>query len=338
MKLGIHLAERGLLPDAVIRWGIRSTLAARLDALAGGAPGHRAASVDARDETTFAELANQQHYDVPPAFFAAVLGSRMKYSCGYWDSGDRAVNLDRSEERMLELTCARASIEDGMKILDLGCGWGALSLWIAERYPNCSVHSISNAGQQGAYIQKQVQRRGLTNVLVETADVNDWKPRACFDLVVSVEMFEHLRDPGSLLKHIAGWLNPGGRLFLHHFCHANTAYTYEIQSEAAWMARHFFTGGTMPARETVARATAAMVPVASWDVGGEHYAKTCRAWLQRLDANWEEAETALRARFGAKSATALQRWRMFFMACEELFAYRGGAEWFVVHHLMEPAR
>lgn len=338
----IDLAERGLVPDPLVRAGIRALLARHLDALRGGEPEARRR----RDEAFLERLgsgpialapesANAQHYEVPAAFFERVLGPRLKYSSGHWPEG--VGTLAQAEEAMLELTCDRAGIEDGMAILDLGCGWGALALWLAERYPGARVLAVSNSAAQRRHIEERRGSAGLANLEVVTADVNGFDPGRRFDRVVSVEMFEHVRNQRELLRRVAGWLRPGGRLFLHVFSHRDTPYPFETDADEAWMARHFFTGGIMPSHRMYERFQDDLALEASWRESGRHYARTLESWLVRLDQQREPLERLLAPQAPPDEARrAVQRWRLFLMACAELFDYAGGGEWGVSHHRFAP--
>jgi cyclopropane-fatty-acyl-phospholipid synthase len=331
--LGIRLAEAGLVPDAAVRTGIRRLLRRRLDEVAGG--GDEASRAFHRERragpiAALPDLANEQHYEIPPAFFEGVLGPRMKYSCGLWSRG--AASLAAAEEAMLALTCARAELADGMRVLDLGCGWGSLSLWIAERYPRCRVLAVSNAKLQREFIARRCARLGLENVEVTTADVNVFAPERRFDRVLSVEMFEHVRNHDLLLRRIADWLEPDGRLFVHHFAHRARAYPYESEGDDDWMGRHFFSGGIMPSDDLLLHCQRDLVAERTWRVGGTHYRKTAEAWLARQDANRSDLLPILGQVYGPENATLwFRRWRLFFLACAELFGYRGGDEWWVTH-------
>lgn len=334
MSLPIRLAELGWLPDAAIRFGIRRLLGRRLTECraAGespGAPEHRPIAVAT-------ERANEQHYEVDPEFFEIVLGARRKYSCCWYDTPDAA--LDSAEEAMLQLTCERAGLADGMDILELGCGWGSLTLWMAEHYPNSRITAVSNSAPQRKTIEALAADRGLGNVTVKTADINQYRPDDLYDRIVSVEMFEHVRNHVLLLERIARWLKPGGRLFVHIFCHDTYAYDYEDRGDSDWMARHFFSGGMMPSFRYFESLPVPFSVEESWAVNGEHYARTCRDWLRNLDAHRDAVVAVLRKTLSpAEARVQAQRWRIFFMACEELFAYRGGREWYVGHYLMAPA-
>ena len=333
------LAERGWIPDPLVRLGIRSMLAERLRELP--PPGSRAARdalaafVEVCRKGPIAlvpELANAQHYEVPPAFFAHVLGAHRKYSCGWWDG---ASTLDASEERMLALSAERAGIEDGMAILDLGCGWGSFSLWAAERFPNARIAAVSNSAPQRRSILARAAERGLERLTVTTADVNAYEAEGRFDRVVSIEMFEHVRNHELLLARIASWLAPDGRLFVHHFAHRAHAYPYEDRGPSDWMARHFFSGGIMPSADWLDHFPHDLAVERRWWLGGRHYEQTSNAWLAKLDAHRDEVLALFAATYGpAEAHRWLHRWRLFFLACAELFGYRQGDEWGVVHVLL----
>jgi cyclopropane-fatty-acyl-phospholipid synthase len=338
----IDWAERGWLPDGAIRWGIRRLLRERLREQASLANGSREAALDRfaaelrnAPIALHTEAANSQHYEVPAEFFQAVLGRRLKYSCCLWP--EPCMSLDDAEQRMLELTCQRAGIADGMDVLDLGCGWGSFSLWLAERSPACQILAVSNSTGQREFIEQRAAERGLRNIKVITRDVRDFRTDRVFDRVVSIEMFEHMRNYQALLKRIACWLREDGRLFVHVFCHARHAYLFESEGAGNWMGRHFFTGGLMPSEDLLSRFQSDLRIESQWRVGGEHYAQTARAWLANLDVRREKAESILAVRLGRSEARAqTQRWRMFFLACAELFGYGDGQEWFVGHYLFRP--
>lgn len=337
----IQLAEKRWLPDSLIRFGMRRMLRDRLaeeNRLAGSdfnkaldrfADRHRRSVV-----TIETHRANEQHYEVPARFFELVLGTRLKYSGGLWENA--STSLDESEEAMLRLTCQRAGIENGMRILELGCGWGSLSLWIAEHYPQCQITSLSNSISQKKFIDGKCAERGFSNVQVITADVGTFETDQDFDRVVSVEMFEHVRNHENLLARITNWLVPEGKLFVHIFCHRNLAYTFETEGEENWMGRHFFSGGIMPAEALFLRYQRDMAVKQQWWINGTHYARTCEAWLSRLDASEPAVQLALAASGRSESTKVLvQRWRMFFMACAELFRFNDGGEWGVGHYLFD---
>jgi cyclopropane-fatty-acyl-phospholipid synthase len=349
MVSALELAERGKLPDALIRFGIRQR--------------HRATlrQEHARDAQLLQErksallrhmaqspialatrAANEQHYEVPPEFFKLVLGPRLKYSSCIWPDGGRIARphpdgLARAEEDMLEETCRRAGVRNGMRVLDLGCGWGSLSLWIAEKYPACSVLAVSNSEAQIAHVDAAARDRGLPNIEARRADMNDFEPQGVFDRITSVEMFEHMRNWKRLLGRIHGWLAPDGALFVHVFAHARAAYVFR-EGPSDWMGRTFFSGGMMPSDDLMLHCMDGFDLAGHWVVNGRHYRATLEAWLARLDERREEVLRLFASGSGEiEPERRLQRWRIFFMACAELFGAGGGNEWFVSHYLLRPS-
>ncbi len=333
-----RLAEAGFFPDPAVRFGIRRLLEERLRQSVWGDSERRDREEEALIEmlaegpiAVSVAAANEQHYEVPAAFFEHVLGPRLKYSCCFWDA--TTPDLASAEEAMLALTAERAGIEDGMHVLDLGCGWGSFTLWAAERFPNATLSAVSNSRLQRELILSRAADRGLTNVRVETADINEFDPDGRFDRVVSVEMMEHVRNHRALFERIARWLTPDGAVFSHIFCHRSRAYVYEPEGQSDWMARHFFTGGMMPSEALFRRYDEHLALENQWRVGGEHYQRTCDAWLENLDDRKERVMPILEEGYGRDARRWFHRWRLFFLACSELFAYRAGQEWFVSHYL-----
>jgi cyclopropane-fatty-acyl-phospholipid synthase len=240
---------------------------------------------------------------------------------------------------MLELYAERAGLQDGQRILDLGCGWGSFTLWAAARYPAARLTAVSNSATQRCFIEGAARTRGLDNVTVVTADINHLTlPLRAFDRAVSIEMFEHVRNYEVLLGRIADWLTPQGKLFVHIFCHRDVMYPFDVDGAGDWMGRHFFTDGLMPAAGTLTHFDRDLGVEQQWALSGEHYARTARAWLDRLDAAPAAARAALVPVYGADVERWAQRWRMFFMACEELFGYGGGREWQLAHYLLGQTR
>ncbi len=335
----IDLAELRLIPDVAIRFGIRRLLDQRIRL-------ENSARTDSRDSelVEFADqlrrsplaiatdAANDQHYEVPADFFRHVLGNRLKYSCCLFPTA--TADLDEAERQMLRLTCERARIEDGMEILELGCGWGSLTLWMAENYPRAQVTAVSNSHSQREFIESRCREQGLTNVNVITADMREFDTDQKFDRVVSVEMFEHMRNYELLMQRISNWLRPNGKLMVHIFCHQRLAYLFETEGANNWMGRHFFTGGMMPSEDLLLHFQKNVTIEKQWQVNGEHYYRTSEAWLRRLDANRSAIRKLFEQQLDRRSALRqVQRWRIFFMACAELFRYRNGTEWFVAHYL-----
>lgn len=338
LNLAVDAAEQGYVPDRVIRWGIRRLCAQRIEQCASGpSPKDFAEQMRLGPVAPDPEKANQQHYEVPAALFEASLGARLKYSCCLWPEG--VTTLDQAEEAALDATCRHAQLADGQDILELGCGWGSLSLWMAEKFPASRILSVSNAAPQRRFIEQRAAERGLRNLELVTCDMNDFSTERLFDRVVSVEMFEHMRNYEVLLQRIASWLNDDGKLFTHIFCHKAYAYAFESNGAADWLAEHFFTGGIMPNFAIFDQFQRDMKSTDSWRWSGKHYEKTANAWLQNLDANRMNLMPVLESLYGKRAAAKwFQRWRIFFMSCAELWGYRDGSEWFVGHYLLEPVK
>jgi cyclopropane-fatty-acyl-phospholipid synthase len=338
---GVALVERGLVPDSLVRAGIRRLLRERLAEIGDGDCERAAAlteafivAMDASPVALVPELANEQHYEVPASFYERVLGPRRKYSCCVWPKG--VETLAAAEDAALRLTCERAGLEDGQRILELGCGWGSLSLWMAEAYPAGEIVAVSNSASQRAFIEAEASRRSLRNVHVITADMNDFQSDGRFDRVVSVEMFEHMRNWRELFRRVHSWLEPGGQFFLHVFCHRDVAYPYEDRGEGDWMSRVFFSGGMMPSDDLPARFQDQLRLASRWRIDGTQYARTLDAWLANMDRERAALLPVLTTTYGVRDAERWwNRWRIFFMACSELFAYRGGQEWYVGHYRLE---
>lgn len=333
-----ELSEKGLLPDLLIRAGIRRLLRERLEEISADDIEQAAVLEQTLLETMRAgpiaevpQLANEQHYEVPPAFFDQLLGKHRKYSCGFWPDG--VTSLDAAEEAALDATVAHAALDDRQRILELGCGWGSLTLYMARRFPGSEIVAVSNSRSQGEFIRSRAAAQGLTNVAVVTADMNHFTCVGGFDRIVSVEMFEHMRNWEALLMRAAEWLNPSGRLFLHIFVHRAVPYLFEDKGPGDWMSRHFFSGGMMPSANLPLRLQTPFTLESRWFWSGEHYARTCNAWLDKMDKNKASLRPLFEHTYGKDFASLWwQRWRMFLLACAELFAYRNGQEWHVAHY------
>ena len=335
------LAEQGLFPDVVLRWGIRQLLAQRLQEIRSGdartAALREAQFIDEMRRAPIAvvpEKANDQHYEVPVEFFRQVLGHHLKYSSAFWPTN--AMTLDQAEAAGLRESCFHAGLINGQTILELGCGWGSLTLWMAAHYPNSHITAVSNSRSQRAYIEAQTRERGLQNqVRVVTCDMNtfDIAPGQ-FDRVVSVEMFEHMRNWPQLFARVRRWLRPGGQFFMHVFVHRATAYLFEDRGPTDWMSRQFFTGGMMPSDDLPLACQDHLACIDRWRWDGTHYEKTANAWLENMDAARETLWPVIECVYGkAQARVWWGRWRIFFMACAELFGYEEGRQWGVSHYL-----
>lgn len=333
------LISSGLVPDFVIRTGIRKLLKDRIRDITPHPPKsveeikHQfinmmktsPLAVQTRD-------ANEQHYEVPTEFYLHALGPNLKYSCAYFEDGD---SLEEAELRMLERTVSMAKIKSGDKVLELGCGWGSLTMYMAKRFPDCQITAVSNSSTQKAFIDRKAKERGLTNVTIITSDMNNFTTDEKFDRVVSVEMFEHMRNYELLLSRISGWLKDNGTLFVHIFVHRSTPYLFEVKDESDWMSKYFFSGGMMPSDDIFTFFQDKFKLVEHVRYNGTHYAKTSEEWLKNTDRNKQQIMEIFRKHYGAEAGKWFEYWRIFFMACAELWKYDNGREWFVSHYLME---
>lgn len=338
-NLAIDWIEQGLLPDPLIRAGIRRLLKQRLAEI-----GDNDAELAAIKKFDFIEQlgasplailtdkANEQHYEVPAAFFSHVLGKNRKYSSCWWPQG--VDTLDDAESTALAATCERAGIDDRQDILELGCGWGSLTLWMATHYPTSKITAVSNSKSQRAYIEAEAAKRGLSNVRVITCDMNDFQPGQQFDRIVSIEMFEHMRNWPSLFGRVASWLKPEGQFFMHVFVHRMTPYAFVEKDASDWLSRHFFSGGMMPSDDLPLYFQDDLKVLKQWRWDGTHYERTSNAWLSNMDAHRTEIWPILEQTYGVENAAQWwMRWRIFFMSCAELFGYENGQQWWVSHTL-----
>jgi cyclopropane-fatty-acyl-phospholipid synthase len=334
------LAQR-LIPDVAIRYGIRNLLKQRIkDDIAKDENEIKTMTDKFLEKSKTYPIAvntvdaNEQHYEVPTDFYQYVLGAYKKYSCGHWD---KATNLDEAEKEMLEITMQRAELTDGIDILELGCGWGSLTLSMAAKFPNARITAVSNSNTQREHILSVCQERGYNNVNIITCDINEFDIDKQFDRIVSVEMFEHMRNYEKLLGKVRSFLKDDGKLFVHIFVHKTTPYHFDVKDDSDWMSKYFFTGGTMPSDKLFYHYDNLFKVVKHYKVNGVHYSKTAEAWLDKADENKKEIMDLFKRHYGKDAKKWYEYWRIFFMACSELWKFDNGNEWFVSHYLMEKA-
>jgi cyclopropane-fatty-acyl-phospholipid synthase len=334
----IGAAERLPLPDIVIRTAIHrlcSRTAAQLSEGHAGGDAAFARDMAARAIAEQTDAANAQHYEVPAAFFGRVLGPNRKYSSCFYPAPTST--LREAEEEALRQTAEHADLADGQSILELGCGWGSLSLWMARQFPKARVVAVSNSHSQRMHIQSDAAALGLTNLIVITADMNGFDPARSFDRIVSVEMFEHMMNWRELLARVRSWLRPQGRFFMHVFTHRASAYLFDRNDKDDWIAQHFFTGGVMPSHHLIRQYADLFEVEEEWRWSGEHYQRTALDWLANFDANRAEIEIVLRRVYGESTPLWMRRWRWFFLATAGLFGFSDGSEWGVSHYRMKAA-
>ncbi|PSC74985.1 cyclopropane-fatty-acyl-phospholipid synthase [Micractinium conductrix] len=343
----LAVTERDVVPDFVLRAGMRYLLAQRARETAVAGEEYHARLQAFRDELAGMPVAvqtaaaNEQHYELPTDYFLAVLGPHRKYSSCLYEHPN--ATLAEAEEAMLELSCQRAQLEDGQRVLELGCGWGSWSLFMAAKYPGSSITAVSNSRTQRAHITAEAEKRGLKNLQVITADLLVFEaPEAgSYDRVVSIECFEHMKNYSELFRRISVWLRPGGLLFFHIFVRCRgLPYHFEVQSEDDWMAKYFFSGGTMPSIELMLLFQEHLVAKRHWYINGTHYSRTLEDWLKLHDRSRRSVMPLFEATYGKHQALKWWvYWRLFYLACSELFAFNGGNDWGVAHMLFEkPAR
>jgi len=334
----ISVAERAPLPDIALKFGVSTLVSNARRKLAAEPVGVEALFAQRMVDHPVAantEDANAQHYELPQEFFGLVLGPRRKYSSCFYGPG--ADTLAQAEDKALATTVEHAGLKDGQHILELGCGWGSLSLWMAETLPNARITSVSNSHSQRAYIESQAQARGLGNLRVITCDMNVFQPDGQFDRVVSVEMFEHMSNWRTLLERVRTWVKPDGRVFIHIFTHRSTPYRFDHNDDADWIGKYFFTGGIMPSHGLITHFPDLFEVEADWVWNGRHYELTALDWLTNFDRNAAEVSRVLKGVYGANAGVWYKRWRLFFLATAGLFGHSRGEEWGVSHYRLKPA-
>ena len=333
MFLGIWLAERGWIPDFLLRIAVKFISKARIKKSSSFS--EKLDVISSLRDGSIAELtpfANKQHYEVPTAFFEKVLGSKLKYSCSLFSDNQKSLN--DAETEMLKTYIERANIRSKQEILDLGCGWGSFSLYAAQKFSNCNFTAVSNSDEQINFIKSKIQELGLTNLLALKQDINQLNLNKKFDRIVSIEMFEHMRNYKNLLQRLSNLMTDDGLLFVHIFCHRQSAYFYEIKNQWDWMTKYFFTGGIMPSKDIFEFFDEDLTVTESWEINGKHYSKTSKSWLKNIDKNSKIVKQILNQHYDEKNIW-FNRWRIFFLACEEFFKINDGKEWFVSHYLLE---
>ena len=338
LKLVMNLVEKGLIPDFLVRSGINKLNQIRLEEISFKSEAEKNSKVldhvnilKTSPQAIETQKANEQHYELPPEFFVLTLGERKKYSCCYFPVGNET--LDQAELASLNQIIERADLHDGQDILELGCGWGSLSLYLAEKFPNSNITAVSNSKPQRLYIEDQSNKRGFTNLTVITCDINQLDFNKIFDRIVSIEMFEHVRNYQMLFERLNRWLRPEGKLFFHVFCHKNVPYLFEDKNDDDWMTRYFFLGGQMPSKDLFLEFSNKFELLHQWTVNGNHYAKTSELWLLKMDKNKKRILEIFRSTYGGDFKIWWNRWRVFYLACAEFFAFNHGEEWHVVHYL-----
>lgn len=341
VNAAIRQLQDAPFPDFVTRPAIDSLVSEarkRLDRDGPHDSGAFAADMASRAIAEHTDAANDQHYELPPQFFEICLGARLKYSCCLYPTGTET--LDQAEEAALAETCEHAGLADGQSILELGCGWGSLSLWMAERYPKARITAVSNSHGQRGYIEGEAKARGLTNLTVITCDMNDFRPPTPngerYDRIVSVEMFEHMANWRGLLTRAHGWLKPEGRMFIHVFTHRDAPYRFDHTDSGDFIAQHFFTGGVMPSHELIGRFPDLFTVEQDWVWNGVNYARTANDWLANMDGNADRVMELMVQTYGADAKLWVRRWRRFYMATAGLFGNDGGRTWAVSHYRLAP--
>lgn len=332
------ILDRGIAPDPVIRLMIRRLLGKQLAGFERGGVGAQQARLSAMVQelrqaptAVHQDVANRQHYELPAEFFLHCLGPRLKYSGCWWDKGVRT--LAQAEEAMLDLYVRRAGVEDGMSVLDLGCGWGSLSFYLCERFPRARVLGVSNSALQREFIEARARERGITNLEILTRDAAAFTTDRRFDRILSIEMFEHMKNYRKLLARLSGFMNPGALLFVHIFTHSRFA--YHFRGTRDWIGQYFFTGGTMPSHDLLLHFQDDLRLRERWAVDGTHYERTANAWLENMDRNERAIRPILERAYGPHAGAWWHRWRVFFLACAEFWGLRNGQEWIVSHYLFE---
>jgi cyclopropane-fatty-acyl-phospholipid synthase len=253
----------------------------------------------------------QQHYDLGDDLFKAMLDKRMIYSCAYWKN---AHNLDQAQENKLELICKKLQLKPGMKLLDIGCGWGGLALYAAQKY-GVAVVGVTISKEQAKYAQEITKNYPVEIRLQDYRDLDEQ-----FDRIVSVGMFEHVgyKNYQTFIDICHKLLNDDG-LFLLHTIGSNQSWT----TGDDWLNKYIFTNGMLPSIAQIAKAIEGKFVMEDWHNFGADYDKTLMAWYENFERNWSQLQSKYTERFK-------RMWDYYLLSCAGLFRARYIQLWQIV--------